>query len=303
MLLRRRKRVIQLKALCIQTSKLECSSLSNFLQTRNHGALSSVNVDVKENGVAVVFLNRPNARNALNTSLASQLLEVFEGIKEKSNKVKGVTSIKAVVLSGYGKSFCAGADLKERQGMTDEQWESQHQIFQKCCRTYQSLPIPTIAAANGHAFGGGFELICLSDWAYASSSAQFGFPEVRLGIFPGLGGTQTLPRLIGINAARRLILSGATLNANQGYQLGLFSGIEVDGSATLQAAIDDANLVAKNGPLAVKLAKRAIWEGYQIPKFNDAWNFSLELYGNSFKSQERIEGINAYNEKRHPKFE
>ena len=286
-----------------QTSKLECSTLLSILQIRNHGALSAVNVDVKENGVAVVFLNRPNARNALNTNLASQLLEVFEGIKDKSIKAIGNSSIKAVVLSGYGQSFCAGADLKERQGMTNEQWESQHEIFQKCCRTYQSLPIPTIAAANGHAFGGGFELICLSDWAFASSSAQFGFPEVRLGIFPGLGGTQTLSRLVGINAARRLILTGVTLNADEGHQLGLFSGIEVDGSATLQAAINDANLVAKNAPLAVQLAKRAIWEGYQIPKFNDAWNFSLELYGNSFRSPERIEGMNAYNEKRHPKFE
>ena len=271
-------------------------------QNKHLGTSSLVDLDIRENGVIVVSLNRPEARNALNTNLAIELNKVFEGIKDKSIKPKGNSSVKALVLTGHGKAFCAGADLKERLGMSEQQWEAQHKIFQKCCQTFQSLPVPLIAAANGHAFGGGLELICLSDWAYASEKALFGFPEVRLGIFPGLGGTQTLPRLIGINSARRLILTGVTFTAMEGHQLGLFSKLKANGEATLEAAVSDANEVAKNGPSAVQLAKRAIWEGYQT-SFDDAWSLSLELYGKAFKSSERVEGINAYNEKRNPKFE
>ena len=280
-----------------------CSISSIILQNKYHGTTSLVDVDIRSNGVVVVALNRPEARNALNTTLASQLCNVIEGILDKSIKPKGNSSVKAVVLTGKGKAFCAGADLKERHGMANEEWETQHTIFQKCCKSFQNLPIPTIAAANGYAFGGGLELICLADWAFASKNASFGFPEVRLGIFPGLGGTQTLVHLIGINAARRLVLTGTTLTADEGHRLGLFIGIEPDSSSTLEAAVRDANLVAENGPLAVRLAKRAIWEGYQTPKFEDAWNLSLKYYRKAYQSEERIEGINAYNEKRPPNFE
>ena len=270
---------------------------------RQVGTSSLVNLDVRANGVVIVYLNRPEQRNALNTNLAIRLNEIFEGIKDKTIKPKGNASVKALILTGHGKAFCAGADLKERQGMSEEQWEAQHKIFQTCCRTFQSLPIPLIASVNGHAFGGGLELICLSDWAYASEKALFGFPEVRLGIFPGLGGTQTLPRLIGINAARRLLLTGSTFTATEGHRLGLFSKVEKDGFATFEAALNDADEIAKNGPSAVKLAKQAIWEGYQTSCFDDAWNLSLDFYGKAFKSSERIEGVNAYNDKRTPKFE
>ena len=290
------------KTLIYKIFKQKCLNSLKNSQIRQLGTSSLVDVDVRENGVVIVYLNRQEARNALNTNLALQLNKVFEGIKVRSIRPKSNSSVKALVLTGHGNAFCAGADLKERVGMSDEQWQSQHKIFQKCCKTFQSLPIPLIAAANGHAFGGGLELICLSDWAFAAEKALFGFPEVRLGIFPGLGGTQTLSRLIGINAARRLILTGSTFTADEGHRLGLFSKVEIDGVSTLEAAINDANEVAKNGPSAVQLAKKAIWEGYQISNFNDAWNLSLNLYGKAFKSAERVEGINAYNEKRKPEF-
>ena len=280
----------------------KCSRFLKLISVRSNSN-SLVDVDTKENGVIVVSLNRPNSRNSLNTELAAQLCSVFEGIRDKSAEPSNRSSVKAVVLTGNGKAFCAGADLKERQGMTNKQWETQHKVFQKCCLLFKSLQVPTIAAANGHAFGGGFELVCLADWAIASSDALFGFPEVRLGIFPGLGGTQTLSRLIGISAARRLILTGTSLTADEGYRLGLFSSVELGEIATLKTAVAEANLIAENGPIAVKLAKRAIWEGYQKPDFKDAWDFALELYGECFRSNERIEGINAYNENRKPQFE
>lgn len=276
---------------------------SKVILGRQHGTFSLVQLDIKDNGVAIVSLNRPNSRNALNTELALQLHAIFDELRENHCKSSRNALVKAVVVTGNGKAFCAGADLKERQGMTDDEWDAQHKIFQKCFQSFQGLPMPTIAAANGHGFGGGLELICLADWAFASSEARFGFPEVGLGIFPGLGGTQTLSRLVGINTARRLILTGKTITADEGYELGLFSRVECSGEKTLQTAIDDANRIARNGPSAVRLAKQAIWEGYQISQFKDAWDLSLKYYGKAFRSHERIEGVKAFNEKRPTNFE
>ena len=275
---------------------------SKVILGRQHGTFSLVKLDVKENGVAIISLNRPSSRNALNTELALQLDAIFDDLRENGCGSTRKPLVKAVVVTGKGKAFCAGADLKERHGMTDDEWDAQHKIFQKCFQSFQSLPMPTIAAANGHGFGGGLELICLADWAYAASGARFGFPEVGLGIFPGLGGTQTLSRLVGINTARRLILTGKTITADEGYNLGLFSRVECDGEKTLEAAISDADRIACNGPSAVRLAKQAIWEGYQTSQFKDAWDLSLKYYGEAFRSHERIEGVKAFNEKRPPIF-
>ena len=262
-----------------------------------------IDVDLKENGVAVVTLNRPESRNALSTELARQFVGVLEKINDGTTHHKDVSTVRAVVLTGAGTSFCAGADLKERQGMTDEAWEAQHKVFQTAGLLFQNLPMPTIVAANGHAFGGGFEFVCLADWSVACEKALFRFPEVRLGIFPGLGGTQTLPRLIGLTEARRMLLTGRVITAQEGFRMGLFTGVHPCGESTLNAALEDANTIAENGPQAVRRAKRAIWEGIQEPNFRSAWDFSLDLYGECFRSAERVEGIAAYGEKRSPCFE
>ena len=238
-----------------------------------------INVDMRDNGVCVVTLNRPDSRNALSTELALQMCQVFEDITSSKIKPDAISSARCVVLTGAGTSFCAGADLKERQGMTDEQWSDQHKVFQRAGLLFQNLPMPTIVAANGHAFGGGFEFVCLADWAIAAKGALFRFPEVRLGIFPGLGGTQTLPRLIGLSNARRILLTGCPITAEDGYRYGLFTMVEEDGEKCLQRAIEDGNMICENGPQGVRRAKRSIWEGYQKSTFSEAWDFSLELYG------------------------
>ena len=238
-----------------------------------------INVDMRDNGVCVVTLNRPDSRNALSTELALQMCQVFEDITSSKIKPDAISSARCVVLTGAGTSFCAGADLKERQGMTDEQWSDQHKVFQRAGLLFQNLPMPTIVAANGHAFGGGFEFVCLADWAIAAKGALFRFPEVRLGIFPGLGGTQTLPRLIGLSNARRILLTGCPITAEDGYRYGLFTTVEEDGEKCLQRAIEDGNMICENGPQGVRRAKRSIWEGYQKSTFSEAWDFSLELYG------------------------
>ena len=238
-----------------------------------------INVDMRDNGVCVVTLNRPDSRNALSTELALQMCQVFEDITSSKIKPDAISSARCVVLTGAGTSFCAGADLKERQGMTDEQWSDQHKVFQRAGLLFQNLPMPTIVAANGHAFGGGFEFVCLADWAIAAKGALFRFPEVRLGIFPGLGGTQTLPRLIGLSNARRILLTGCPITAEDGYRYGLFTMVEEDGEKCLQRAIKDGNMICENGPQGVRRAKRSIWKAIRRALFRKRgiflWNFMV----------------------------
>lgn len=271
-----------------------CSSVRLFTTSSESKPLVILHVE-SESGVAVVTLNRPEARNALNMSLANELCETFQSLAEKPN-------ITAVVLTGNGSAFCAGADLKERNGMTDEQWEAQHQCFQKAALSFRDLPMPTIAAVNGPAFGGGLELVCLADWAFSAQEAKFGFPEVHLGIFPGMGATVTLPRLIHPSLARRLILTGQTFTALEGYRAGLFVQLVNNDESVVDVAMKDAQRISLNGPLAVRCAKKSIRECGEMLQFRQAWDHSLDLYATCFRSKERLEGIQAYNEKRRPNF-
>ena len=187
--------------------------------------------------------------------------------------------------------------------MSDQEWEAQHRVFQNAALAFHSLPVPTIAAVNGPAFGGGLELVCLADWSVVSVGATFRFPEVRLGIFPGLGATVTLPRLIGPAHARRLILSAEPISAEEGYRIGLFATLVDDGPTAVKVALEDAARVAENGPNAVRRAKQSIRDCSQMTDFYDAWKHSLDLYGKCFRSEERLEGIRAYDEKRPPNYD
>jgi enoyl-CoA hydratase/carnithine racemase len=187
--------------------------------------------------------------------------------------------------------------------MSDQEWEDQHKVFQRAALALYSIPVPTIAAVNGHAFGGGLELLCLTDWSIVASKSRFRFPEVHLGIFPGLGATVTLPRLIGPIQARRYILTADSFTAEEGYRMGLFAKLVDDGPAAVMAALDDAAKVAQNGPQAVQNAKKSLRECSELLHFTKAWEHSLDLYGICFRSEERMEGIRAYGEKRPPKYQ
>jgi len=138
-------------------------------------------------GVAVIAFNRPEVANALSTQMGEELLEAWAGLAARPD-------LRCVILTGEGRHFQAGADLKERHGMTDETWAAQHRVFEAMVRAQLSVPVPIIAAVNGAAMGGGCEMTLACDFAYASESARFGLPEVGLGIMPGLGGTQLLRR-------------------------------------------------------------------------------------------------------------
>jgi len=164
----------------------------------------TLNVTAGPDGyVVTVEFNRPEALNAMNTAMGEDLLRCFDAFQwDKAARV--------VVLTGSGtKAFCVGGDLKERQGMTDEVWRAQHVIFEAGAARVLHCPVPVIAAVEGFAMGGGCELAVLSDFIVASETAVFAVPEVTLGIFPGIGGTQLLPRIIGGPLAKEMIFTGA----------------------------------------------------------------------------------------------
>ena len=162
-------------------------------------------------GVLQVTLNRPAFANAMNTQMGLDLLEIFTELFAKPE------TCRAVVVTGAGeRAFCAGGDLKERQGMSDDQWQAQHLIFERMIRAILECPMPVIAAVNGAAYAGGCEIALGCDFIYATRSARFALTEVTIGIMPGAGGTQTLPRAVGLRRAKEILLTGRAVWAADG---------------------------------------------------------------------------------------
>ena len=246
--------------------------------------------------VLLITLNRPDAANAINTQMAKDLLVLFTSLA--SDEI----GVRAVVLTGAGsKIFCAGGDLKERNGMSDEAWVHQHRIMEQALFCMHDTAVPIIAAVNGAAIGGGCELALAADFAYASNNARFALSETSLGIMPGAGGTQNLPRAVGLRRANEIIFSADRFTAEEALLWGvvnrLFSQEELVESAVTMAA-----RIAENAPLAVRQAKKAMREGLTIPK-RDALQFEIDLYHALVQTRDRQEGVLAFNEKRKPECE
>ncbi len=246
--------------------------------------------------ILLVTLNRPEVSNAFNTEMAWDLIHVFESLSTSPE------NIRVVVLTGAGKkAFCAGGDLKERNGMSDEQWLRQHKVYERMTRAVVACPIPTIGAINGAAFGGGCELAAAMDFIYASESAKFAQTEVRIGIIPGAGGTQTLARAVGEKRAKELILSGRVFSASEALQWGLANEV-CHPDQLIECTLDVAASIANNAPIAVKQAKQAIHKGMQM-SLSDGLAFEIEAYNRTVPTQDRREGVMAFNEKRSPEFQ
>src|SRR5688572_30887148 len=180
----------------------------------------TLKLDRPEPHILVVTLNRPLASNALSTQMGLDLMDLFEGFQV------ALDDLRCVLLTGAGeKAFCAGGDLKERRGMTDEAWAAQHAIFERMLRALLACPLPVIAAVNGAAYGGGCELALAADFIYASDTARFALTEVTLGIMPGAGGTQNLPRAVGMRRAKEIILTGLPFAAQDGESWGLVNKV------------------------------------------------------------------------------
>ncbi len=246
--------------------------------------------------ISVVTLNRPEVSNAFNTQMACELYDLFEG------PVVDDAHLRCVVLTGAGnRAFCAGADLKERREMNDQEWTQQHLEIERMVRAIYDSPVPTIGAINGAAFGGGCEIACLLDILYAADTARFALPETSLGIIPGAGGTQTLPRAVGEKRAMEIILSGQPFTAAQALEWGLVNKV-LPQDQLRPAAMEIAQKIAANAPIAVKQARKAIRGGLHLA-LSDGLGFELESYYRTVPTRDRREGILAFNEKRKPKFE
>jgi enoyl-CoA hydratase/carnithine racemase len=246
-------------------------------------------------GVLTVELHRPEALNAMNTALGEDLLACFRG-------PAAARDVRAVVLTGAGeRAFCVGGDLKERQGMTDEAWRAQHVVFEQAASALLRCPAPVIAAVEGFALGGGFELAVLADFIVAGEGAVFAMPEVTLGIFPGIGGTQLLPRLVGPALAKELIFTGRRLGAQEALTAGLLNHLVPRGQARVKA-VELATAIAANGPIAVRQAKKAIAYGVETD-LETAMVLAIEAYNVTVSTEDRREGVRAFAEKRPPEFQ
>ena len=245
--------------------------------------------------ILVVTLNRPEVLNAINTRMGLDWLDLWTRLTADAG------DLRCVVLAGAGdRAFCAGGDLKEREGMDDEAWRRQHEIFERAFVALLACPIPVIAAVNGHAYGGGLETALACDFVYASRNARFALSEVRLGIMPGGGGTQTLARAVGERRAKELILRARAFDAEEALRWGLVNRVSDSGSV-LDDALEAAREIAANAPLAVRQAKKSIHWGLQAD-LGTGYRFEIEAYNRLVGSQDRHEGVRAFNEKRKPEF-
>ena len=258
----------------------------------NHHTLT---LETRPPHVMLVTLNRPQTLNALNTQMGRELCELWTRLAAEPGETR------CVVLTGSGeRAFCAGADLKERDGMAQADWQTQHELFERGFMALMEFPLPVIAALNGHAFGGGLEIALCCDFIYASSAARFALPEVRLGIMPGGGGTQNLARAAGERRAKELILSGRQFTAAEGVDWGIFNRACESGSA-LNEALETAKAIAENAPLSVRQAKKSIRYGLQTDLLT-GYRFEIEAYNRLVDTEDRREGVRAFNEKRKPVF-
>lgn len=245
--------------------------------------------------VLLVTLNRPEVMNATNTKMGRERLELFGGLYVDQEDVR------CVVLTGAGqKAFSAGGDLKERKGMSDAEWRSQHAIFEQGAMALKQCPLPVIAAVNGVAYGGGCETVLSCDFAYASTTATFALTEVKIGILPGTMGTQQMPRAVGERRAREILMTGRPFTAEEAFAWGLVNRV-CEPDLLLEDALETAKAIAGNAPLAVQRIKRATGVAGDLD-LASGFQFELEAYNRLVVTEDRQEGVNAFNEKRKPQF-
>jgi enoyl-CoA hydratase/carnithine racemase len=251
-----------------------------------------VTVDAQD-GIVTLTLRRPEVLNALSTALCLELAEALEAVGRDP-------AARVLILTGAGRAFCAGADLKERVGASEEAiWKHNRAIFQVPL-AIERLPVPSIAAINGLAFGGGCEIALGCDMRWAADTAELGCPEVTRGIIPAAGGTQRLGRLIGPARAMHLVLTARRIGAAEAHVLGLVDAVVPAGDLT-SAVGETARTIAANAPLAVRAARQAIRYGATHP-LDDGLRLEGELQRMLYASDDCREGIAAFQERRAPRW-
>ena len=248
----------------------------------------------KKGHIAVATINRPKALNALNS-------QVLEDIDQLVEQVKADDEIRALVITGSGeKAFVAGADIGEMSTLTKAEGEAFGKKGNDVFRKLETLPVPTIAAVNGFALGGGCELTLACDLRIASDRAKFGLPEVTLGIIPGGGGTQRLPRLIGVARAKELIFTGGVIDAKEADRIGLVNRV-VPHDDLMDTCRSLAKTIAQNAGYAVSLAKEAI-NASGDTDLKNGLRREADLLGLAFATHDKQEGMTAFLERRKPEF-
>ena len=244
----------------------------------------------KKGNIAVATINRPKALNALNS-------QVLEDLNELVDLVTADEEIRALVLTGAGeKAFVAGADIGEMSTLTKAEGEAFGKKGNDVFRKLETMPVPTIAAINGFALGGGCELSMSCDIRICADTAVFGQPEVGLGITPGFGGTQRLARLVSPGMAKQLIYTARNIKADEALRIGLVNAV-YPAAELLAAAEKMADTIAKNAPIAVRACKKAINEGLDVD-MDEAIVIEEKLFGSCFETEDQKEGMGAFLEKR-----
>lgn len=248
-----------------------------------------------EKGIGLITLNRPEAANALSLQLLKELNEILESVGKNR-------AIRVVLITGSGeKAFCAGADLKERKTMNEQEVRETVRLIGSTVNHVETLPQPVIAVINGVAFGGGLELALACDFRIAATNAKMGLTEVSLGIIPGAGGTQRLPRLIGIGKAKELIYTAKRISAREAYEMNLINAV-YDKEILLEKATELALEIAKNAPLSLVQAKIAINKGVEVD-LTTGLKIEELAYNELLHTEDRMEGLIAFQEKRQPQYQ
>ncbi|KAH9819621.1 ClpP/crotonase-like domain-containing protein [Melampsora americana] len=272
---------------CISSRALSSSTQDVYLE--------HVSSNPELRGLTFLNLNRPTARNAISSKLLSELSEALETVRFDGTRV-------LVLKSSSTGSFCAGADLKERQHMSKLEVSKFLHELRKVFHDLENIPMPTIAAIDGPALGGGLELALACDLRVAGPGAsKIGLTETRLGIIPGAGGTQRVSRLLGLSKAKDLIFGAKMLNAQQAHDLGLVDYISEGGISATELAVKVAQGILPNGPVAIQAAKLSINRSIEVD-LQTGLDFERQCYETVLRSQDRLEGLSAFNEKRKPHF-
>lgn len=243
--------------------------------------------------IVLVTLNRPQALNALSQALLLELGQAFDAIRDDA-------AIAGAIVTGAGKAFVAGADIGELAAIGVVEGERFTRQGQQLFDQIERLGKPVIAAINGYAFGGGCELALACTLRIASDHARFAFPEVTLGVIPGFGGTQRLPRLVGMGRAMQMILTAATIDANEAWRIGLVTEVTTV-AELLPRAQALLQVITSHAPLAVRMAAQAIQRGADMP-LDDGLTLESALFAICAATADKVEGTHAFLDKRTPRF-
>lgn len=255
-------------------------------------SLKNLRVEVKEK-VCIITMNRPKALNALNNDTLKELSQIIDIVSEKEE-------ILGIIITGEGKAFVAGADIRQMQNYKSEEGRKYAGYAQSVFNKIEELEKPVIAAVNGYALGGGCELAMSCDIRIASEKAVFGQPEVNLGVIPCFGGTQRLSRLVGTGVAKELIFTGRQVKAEEAKEIGLINKVVLC-DVLLEESMKMMNEIIKKAPIAVRYAKVVINKGMDMDLKN-ALELEKDIAGLTFATRDKQEGMDAFIEKRKPIF-